>query len=286
MRKVIIFFIFLSFLMLEAGFTTAGAQMIPTSQMISVRVDNKPLNIEYIVIADEVFVPADELKKVFQDTFTWDPGTLWVSIGGREAPIKGLSFQDKVFLPLRGMAMQFGYEIDWDSTKSILNIRTKKALTEQKTLTAEKQPAADGQSQAGQPPQTVEIQQNTGESQTATAEKQPATEDGIGERRRKALTISLFKEDPITNVLEQVTALRIYADVKNSRNRPLKNIVAHCIFRYPEGEVFFDDTVTIESMEPYESRRVIFYTINPVQVGKLKYEMTVKAEKPAVPRNY
>ena len=304
MRKVIILFISLSLLWLGAGFTSVSAQMIPTSQMISVRVDDKPLNVEYIVIVDEVFVPAEEMKKVFQETFTWDPGTLWVSIGNKETSVKGLTFQDKVFLPLKGMAMQLGYAIDWDSAKNTLNIKTKKALSEQKTPTAEKQPAAGGQSQAGQSQagqpqagqpqagqsqagqsQAGQPQQNTGESQTAAAEKQPVTGDESGERRKKTLTISLFREDPITNVLEQVTALRIYADVKNSRNRPLKNVVAHCIFRYPEGEVFLDDTVTIENMEPGESRRVVFYTINPVQIGKLKYEMTVKVQKPAAPRN-
>ncbi|MHC9542988.1 MAG: hypothetical protein AB9903_26045 [Vulcanimicrobiota bacterium] len=294
MHKVIILFISLSLLWLGAGLTSVSAQMIPTSQMISVRVDDKPLNVEYIVIVDEVFVPAEEMKKVFQETFTWDPGTLWVSIGNKETSVKGLTFQDKVFLPLKGMAVQLGYAIDWDSGKNTLNIRTKKALSEQKTPTAEKKPAAGGQPQTGQPqsgqsqagqPQTGEKQQNTGESQTAAAEKQPVTGDESGERRKKTLTISLFREDPITNVLEQVTALRIYADVKNSRNRPLKNVVAHCIFRYPEGEVFLDDTVTIENMEPGESRRVVFYTINPVQVGKLKYEMTVKVQKPAATRS-
>ncbi|MGV8119691.1 MAG: hypothetical protein AB2L14_08020 [Candidatus Xenobiia bacterium LiM19] len=325
MRKVIILVISLSLLWLGAAFTSVSAQMIPTSQMISVRVDDKPLNVEYIVIVDEVFVPAEEMKKVFQETFTWDPGTLWVSIGNKETSVKGLTFQDKVFLPLKGMAVQFGYAIDWDNAKNTLNIKTKKALSEQKTPTAEKQPASDGQSQTGQSQtgqsqagqsqagqsqtgqsqagqsqtgqsqtgqsqtgqqsQTGEKQQNTAESQTAAAEKQPVTGDESGERRKKTLTISLFREDPITNVLEQVTALRIYADVKNSRNRPLKNVVAHCIFRYPEGEVFLDDTVTIEKMDPGESRRVVFYTINPVQAGKLRYEMTVKVQKPAAPRN-
>jgi len=278
-----------------------AAQTIPASQMISVRVDSKPLNVEYIVIADEVFVPAEEMRKVFDNSFTWDPGTLWVSIGNKETPVKGLQFQDRVFLPLRGMAMQFGYTIDWDSSKSILNIKTGRAVSEQKTVAVEKPAAAGGekvpatagkQTAGDKNPGNVEQQpapdgktQGAGDQQTTALAKQPVEDTGNGERRKKAVTISLFKEDPIVNVLEQVTALRVYADVKNGRNRPLKNVVAHCTFRYPEGEVFFEDTVTIDTMEPGEIKRVIFYTINPVQVGKLKYDMTVQVQRKTPARN-
>ncbi len=289
------------FFSLTTGLTPVRAQMIPASQMISVRVDNKPLNVEYIVIADEVFVPAEEMQKVFQDDITWDRSTFWVSIGNKETPVKGLSFQDKVFLPLKAMAMLLGHTVDWDSAKNVLNIKTKKVQSEQKIVAAEKQPetgekpetAGEQQPAAGEKPETSggqqqakgEKQETPGEQQATAAEKQPVTGEGSGERRRRAITISLFREDPITNVLEQVTALRIYADVKNGRNRLVKNVVAHCIFRYPEGEVYFEDTVTIEKMDPGESIRVIFYSINPVPVGKLKYEMTVQVQKPAAPRN-
>ncbi|MDQ7822083.1 MAG: hypothetical protein RDV48_04745 [Candidatus Eremiobacteraeota bacterium] len=217
-------------------------------EILSLSVDDRPLKTEYIVVVDEIFVPAQELVRVYRrEDLSWDPSTLWVKIGEKELPQKGLEYQGMVYLPLKALARELGYKIEFDQSRNKLNINTFDVAP----------PAAE----AGK--------------ETGRAGDRPAE----GTRKRKGVVISLFLEDAVTNVLKQVTLLRIYADVKNERGRPAENIEAHCIFRYPKGEVYKDDVVSIDRLAPGESRRVIFFTNNPPSVEKLEYELSVQIKK-------
>jgi len=218
------------------------------ADMLSVYVDYKPLKTEYVIVFDEVFVPADEAIELLKEKITYDPNTLWISIGTKEIPQKGLTVKDRVFLPLKALVREIGYVMEMDSEQNRLNIDTSRKVSAPQAA-----PAAGGS---------------------------PATGGQAGRRPRRGVAITLFQEDPILNVLEQVTALRVYADVKNERVRPVENVRAHCIFSYPKGDVFRDDVVTIERMEPGEVRRVVFYSINPLTTGRLEYELKVLVEKP------
>jgi hypothetical protein len=206
-----------------------------SAEIIAVYINNKPLNVEFVIISDEIFVPADDLLELFHEKIAWDPDTLWIRIGSRELPMKGMLVKDKVFLPLKGLARELGYATSFDAQRGILAIDTRE-------------------------PQAVK--------------EKPAQKDGP-----KGVSIRLFQEEPITNVLKQVTSLRIFAEVKNDRARPVLNVVAHCIFRYPGGEVFNDDTITIERLEPGEGKRVVFFSSNPLDNGMLEYELKLEIIK-------
>jgi hypothetical protein len=217
------------------------------ADMLSVYVDYKPLKTEYVVVFEEIFVPADEIVEILKEKITYDPNTLYIKIGTKEIPQKGLMVKDRVFLPLKALVREIGYVMEMDRENNRLNVDTSRKLTPEPKM---------GMTTGGQP-------------------------GGQAERRpRRGVSITLFQEDPISNMLEQVTALRVYADVKNDRARPSENIKAHCVFSYPRGEVFRDDVVTIEKLEPGESRRVVFYCTNPLTVGRLDYELKVVIEKP------
>lgn len=234
------FSICIFFLAICAGTLTAAG-------MMTVCVDSKPLNTEYIIIMDEAFIPAKIAGALLKETITWDPSTLWVKIGEKETSVKGLQVEARVYLPLKALAREIGYGIEWDQGKELLNIDTSRKVE-----------PSPGPGASPGPGETTET---------------PPT------RKRKAVTIRLFKEDLITNMLEQISAYRIYADVNNERARPVDNVEAHCIFRLPEGNVYYDDVVKIDRLAPGESRRVIFYSTNPLNEGKLVYELTIEIKK-------
>ncbi len=218
------------------------------ADMLSVYVDHTPLKTEYVIVFDEIYIPADEAVELLKEKITYDPNTLWISIGTKEIPQKGLTVKDRVFLPLKALVREIGYIMEMDSEKNRLNIDTSRKVS------------------ASQPSSTTPGSSSTG----GPTDRKP----------RRGVVITLFQEDPIVNVLEQVTALRIYADVKNERVRPVQNVKAHCVFSYPKGDVFRDDVVTIDRMEPGEVKRVVFYSINPLTTGRLEYELKVRVEKP------
>ena len=68
--------------------------------MISVFIDYKPLKSEYIIISDEIFVSSQELVERLKKNITWDETSLWISVDGKEIPMKGLMTKGQVFLPL------------------------------------------------------------------------------------------------------------------------------------------------------------------------------------------
>jgi hypothetical protein len=229
-RLILPLFACIVFLVINRGIGCAG--------MTAVYIDSKPIDVEYIVVLDEVFIPAETLVEKLKENITWDPSTLWIKIGNKEIPLKGLESNGVVYLPLKALVREIGYVTEWDPEKGVFNVDTTRKVESPQAATV-----------------TTSI------------------------RKRKSVIITLFQEIPITNVLEQISALRIFADVKNEKARTVENVEAHCIFRYPEGTVFFDDTVKIERLEPGESRRVVFYTENPLPEGKLNYELKVEVKK-------
>lgn len=236
-RWILPFFACITFLILARG--------IGSTAMTAVYIDNKPVNVEYIVLLDEVFIPAAYLVEKLKEKITWDPSTLWIKIGSKEIPMKGLESNGVVYLPLKGLVREIGYVTEWDEEKGVFNVDTTRKVESPQAST-----------------------DNSGPGTTTT-------------RKRRSVIITLFQEIPVTNVLEQVSELRIFADVKNEKARVVENVEAHCIFRYPEGTVYHDDMVIIERLEPGESRRVVFYSSNPLPEGKLKYELKVELKKRA-----
>ena len=95
-------------------------------------------------------------------------------------------------------------------------------------------------------------------------------------RRKRGISIYVFEEDFIKNVMESVVAVRIKADVKNSYARDVKKAEAQCIFSYPDGTVHYTDTVILENLKGNESQRVVFYTTNPLESQTLTYKLSVK----------
>jgi hypothetical protein len=205
------------------------------ADIIAVYIDYKPLNVEYVTILDEIFVPGESLLELFHEKIAWDSDTLWIRIGTKELPMKGILVKEKVFLPLKGLARELGYATSYDAQRGILNIDTRE--------------------------------------KEAPKEK-PVESDGP-----KGVTITLFQEQPITNVLKQVTSLRIFAEVKNNRARPVQNVLAHCLFKYPQGEVYYDDMVKIDRLDAGEGKRVVFFTSNPLDNDVLHYELKVEIIK-------
>lgn len=228
-------FILALFLVVCRGSLLAG--------IIAVNIDSRPFKTEYIVIMEEVFVPVEPLMEAFKIKISWDPSTLWLKIGDREVPLKGMTFKDIVFVPLKGVAREAGYDIEWDSGKNLLNINTTKKET-------------PGNTKAG-------VSENQVQEKT----------------KRKEVIIRLFQEDPVMNVLHQCTALRVHAEVINEKIRFVENIEAHCVYKYPDGRVYYDDIVRIPKLAPGESKRVVFFTTNPLEEGRVDYELKVQVEK-------
>ena len=194
---------------------------------------------EFIVDLDEIYLPEKNTEDILRkESIKWDSSTLSVILNERTIPARIMTYKGKVYYPFLSICRELFFPAEWNYKSKIISIK----LT----------------------PVNPQIQSSDDEDRYKN------------KRRKRGLTISVFNEDFIKNVMESVVAVRIHADVRNSYARDVKKIEAECVFLYPDGVVHYTDKVMLENLKGGESRRVFFYTSNPSEVQTLKYKLSVR----------
>lgn len=212
-------------------FCVAGATL---AAIISVRIDGEAIKGDYLVFADEIYIPQRNVEDNLKEKIGWNPQTQMAIVRSEETNIRVLNVQGEVYFPLQAIARHLGYRVEFEKETSIIRIATQK------------------QSPMPSPSPSAPLE--------------------------KKLKITINSEECIGNVLGQITALRIFASVRNGKEVRAKNVEAICKFYLDDGTLHLLDRVSVGNLEPGEKKDVIFYSPNPNTSSKLKYALEVKEE--------
>lgn len=218
-----------------------AAQSVNTIGFEKLQINGSPYSGIYVIENDEVYISEEGINQLYpEQSITFNPNTQYVIILGEETSIKVSAIGGNVLYPLLGITHELGYGYNWDYKSKIINVNTKDKVIKK---------------------------------------SEPPPPEKPRRRPKRGISVKLFKEDYIKDSMEEVIAIRIYADVKNRFLREVPKIKATCLFSHPDGREYYRDEVTETNLAPGETRRVIFYSNNPNFKSLLEYKLSVEEVK-------
>jgi len=248
---------------------------------LEIYVRNKPLQGETMQKGDELYVSAQELKKLFKEKIEWDTATGVISLDGQATALRILQGRNGSLVPLRALAKCAGYDVSYNKSTGIMDVFKKTALKKDPVPLSVTPPAsASAPSEAEGKKKDLLTIQGIGASAVvaSTQETTQGTNSTLGNPNSHPIANSPGNQ-PNTgspeashmvyspgagyhtgkNSTNTDQGLRLTAVVTNGRPTEARNIVATCVLKTQDGGVFTQQEQRITDLKPGGKLEVLFY---------------------------
>ncbi len=219
---------------------------------MEIYVHNILLHGEILRQGTEIYVPAVELRKLIRENLSWDDGTGIITIDGKATSLRLIRHNSNLFLPLRATSQLLGYEVAYNEITGILDVYRK---------TSHK-PDAKPADVTPETPASKPVSQDrtTEKKDLLTIQEKIVLQDSIGTPEGTPMVNS-----PAAGLHTSQTSattdlgLRITAVVTNGRATDARNVIATCILKTQDGEVYTKDERAVGTIKAGEKTEVLFY---------------------------
>ncbi len=237
------------------------------SPTLEIYVHNRLLQGEVIRQGDEVYVQALELKKLIKGDLSWDEKAGIITVKGKDISARIIFSGNFVYVPLTVTARAMGYEVSYNRDTEILDVFRKIPL--KPGVTNEVKPQQEtSEAQTSSSSQSSSPQSVSGETKT---EKDPLTINETGgaadsmppSSGSTQISYSAYGTPHVSQTGSATSqGFRIYTQVTNGRKTEAKNVVASCVMKTQDGNVFSQQEVQVGTMKSGEVKEVIFFFPN------------------------